>query len=776
MSPVSEDQVEDVHILHVDDEPDFADLVATFLEREDDRFEIETATDPEEALERLDETAFDCLVSDYDMPGRNGIALLEAVRETYPDLPFILYTGKGSEEIASDAISAGVTDYLQKESGTSQYTVLMNRISNAVEKYRAQTELADREQRLNLFFEQSPLGVIEWDENFELVRLNDAAEGILGYTERDLAGRTWKAIVPESDREAVDEVVSNLLEDTGGYHSINDNVRKDGERIVCEWHNHVVTDDDGDVVAIFSQFQDRTDRTDREREHERVLSLLDHVQRIADVGGWEVGPRTREVFWSDHLFEMLDWEGTEEPPLDEALDVYVEADRARVESAIEDALAAGTEFTVEARFRRSDGDVRRFEIRGEPVIEDGSVASLRGAVHDITDRRRRERVLRELYEIISDRHRSFESQIQALLAFGRTELGTEYGTLSRIRGDEYLFEFVDADDDSVRAGDVVPVSATNCDIVASTQRTVVLGNVERDAPSETDRAGFAEWGISCYIGAPLLVEDDVYGTFCFYDTEPRGDQFSDWEETLVDLMSSWVSKELQQRRANERLQEQNARLEQFVSVVSHDLRNPLNVAAGRLEIARTEHDSEQLDRVARAHERMEGLIDDPLTLARHGEQLCELAAVDVAELVDRCWDHVETGEATRVTEADRSIRADPGRVQQLVENLFRNAVEHGSTSGRTGSGDAAEHADETVTITVGELADGFYIEDDGPGIPDEHRDDVFAAGFSTSDDGTGFGLSIVERICRAHGWTIRVTESAAGGARFEITDVEFAAE
>jgi len=150
---------EPIRILHVDDEPDFTDAVGTFLERQDHRFTVETSTHVPDALDRLAGDGFDCVVSDFEMPDRNGIEFLQNVRELNPNLPFILFTGKGSEEIASDAISAGVTDYLQKDSGKTQFTVLANRIQNAVEKYRAEAELADRERRLNLFFEQSPLGV-----------------------------------------------------------------------------------------------------------------------------------------------------------------------------------------------------------------------------------------------------------------------------------------------------------------------------------------------------------------------------------------------------------------------------------------------------------------------------------------------------------------------------------------------------------------------------------------------------------------------------------------
>jgi PAS domain S-box-containing protein len=253
-----------IYVLHVDDEPEFADLVATFLERVDDRFVIHTRTAAEDGLEALQEAEYDCVVSDYDMPGTDGIEFLRAVRDRDPELPFVLYTGKGSEEVASDAISAGVTDYLQKESGTSQYDVLANRVLNAIERYRARQALASSQKRLSLLFEQSPLGVVEWDDDLRFARVNQAAEEILGYDADDLVGESWERVVPDSERESLEGVVSELTTASGGFHSIHEHVREDGERIICEWHNRVVTDDDGDVVARFTLFQDVTDREHQE--------------------------------------------------------------------------------------------------------------------------------------------------------------------------------------------------------------------------------------------------------------------------------------------------------------------------------------------------------------------------------------------------------------------------------------------------------------------------------------------------------------------------------
>ena len=232
----------------------------------------------------------------------------------------------------------------------------------------------------------------------------------------------------------------------------------------------------------------------------------------------------------------------------------------------------------------------------------------------------------------------------------------------------------------------------------------------------------------------------------------------------------------EQERYRQQLEHQNDRLEQFTGMVSHDLRNPLNVAQGNSEIiadllaaAKTDDgsydslDSDTLETVGSATEtltrtltRMETLIDDLLVLAREGQEIDDLEPVSLATLGTDCWAMVDHREAMFVVADDLTVEADPDRLQQLFENLFRNAIEHGG---------------DDVTIRIGALADrqGFYVEDTGPGIPPDRRADVFESGYTTNREGTGFGLSIVSEIVTAHGWRLDLTESAEGGARFEIT-------
>jgi signal transduction histidine kinase len=225
------------------------------------------------------------------------------------------------------------------------------------------------------------------------------------------------------------------------------------------------------------------------------------------------------------------------------------------------------------------------------------------------------------------------------------------------------------------------------------------------------------------------------------------------------------SRDVTDRVEREReLEAKNARLDEFASLVSHDLRNPLGVAQGYLDVA-AEDPETYLPEVRTSLDRMEAIVDDVLALSRGSDPVEDTERVDIGAVARRGWDQVDTGGATLSLDDSGTLDADPDRLQQLLENLFRNSVEHAGP---------AETADgpSGPTVTVGTTDAGFYVADDGPGIPESEREAVFDVGYSTADDGTGLGLRIVRQIAEAHGWTVSVTESEAGGARFEFTGVD----
>ena len=226
-----------------------------------------------------------------------------------------------------------------------------------------------------------------------------------------------------------------------------------------------------------------------------------------------------------------------------------------------------------------------------------------------------------------------------------------------------------------------------------------------------------------------------------------------------------VLRDITDRKQRERqLEEQNERLEEFADVVSHDLRNPLSTAEGWVAAVTDALDGEEpdvdtaqmgLDHIAHSHDRMDELIDVLLTMARQGQTVADPEPVSLETCATKAWATAETGEMTLRVDTDRTVPADPARLRQAFENLFRNANDHS----------------EAATVVVTTTPEGFAVEDDGIGIDPDDREDLFAFGYSTNEEGTGIGLAVVKRIIEAHGWRITVGESDDGGACFEVTGV-----
>ncbi|WP_256402830.1 GAF domain-containing sensor histidine kinase [Halorubrum salinum] len=271
-----------------------------------------------------------------------------------------------------------------------------------------------------------------------------------------------------------------------------------------------------------------------------------------------------------------------------------------------------------------------------------------------------------------------------------------------------------------------------------------------------DNMDVEEFGLVSYLGYPIEWPGGaVFGTICVLDDEER--EFEGIYRDLLQQFKRMVEVDLEMIVRQQELEAKNDRLQEFATIVSHDLRNPLNVAEGQLELAQQEYTNEHLRAVERAHERIHVLIDDLLTLARNTDRPTELASIELGAFAESSWQNVDVGDATLHVDVEQTVRADASRLGQVFENLYRNAIEHGGAD---------------VHVWVGPLEDGFYVEDDGPGIDVADRERVFESGYTNSRTGSGYGLAIVADIVAIHGWDVEIVESAAGGARFEFRGVE----
>ncbi|MDG5776664.1 PAS domain S-box protein [Haloarculaceae archaeon H-GB2-1] len=750
----------DVCVLHVDDDPALLDLSAEFLERERDSFSVRTTTDVFEALEVVSGESIDCVVSDYQMPEMNGLEFLEEVRTRRPRIPFVLFTGKGSEEIASEAITAGVTDYHQKGGGVEQWTVLANKIDIGVDHYRAAEALRESENRYRTVVERSHDGIFIYQDG--IIRfVNDRACEITGYERAELVGTPVESLLHEADRERVLDVVRGHTGDERAESPTTYRARirrKDDEVRHLELSAKEITYEG--VESVLGSARDVTEQVEQrralQRERDRISALFENI--AVPIIYYEFDGTTPHIRDVNPAFEKTFGYPRTEVVGANIDDVIVPPTYADEAGWFNRRLQSGERIEADVTRQTAEGP-REFHILSVPLTP-GQRCDRGYAVYtDITDRKRHEQRLNAIQESSRELMRANTAREVAEIVSRAAKETLEYPINSVMLADADRTELVPVattpevaeyldEPPTVRAGD-----------------GLIWNAFERGEPRVYD---------------DVRTDDDVYNPDTPFRSEfyvPIGEHgifvaasaeagyFEQRDAALVKVLAAnaeaaleRAEREMELRTQRSALERQNERLDEFASVVSHDLRNPLNVILGRVAAAREAPAPEHLDRIEESARHMERLVEDLLSLAREGEVVDEVSSVDLEAVAQSAWQQVDTQNATLTVEPDVStVQADEPRLHELLENLFRNAIDH-SDPGAMG-----------VHVTVGPLpGGGFYVADDGPGIDPEDRDQVFERGYTSEDQGTGFGLFIVADIADAHGWSISVQQSDTGGACFEV--------
>jgi len=759
-------------VLHVDDDADFGALTAEMLEREDGGIEVVTETNADDALEVLGDGEIDCVVSDYEMPGTDGLAFLQEVRAADDRLPFILFTGEGSEDVASEAFSAGATDYLRKEAGTDQFAVLANRVRNYAERFRAQRE---RQRHLDAI-ETAREGISILDGDGRFVYVNRAYADIYGYEQAELLGEHWELVYPKEEIRIAREEILPTVEEEGVWRGETTGLRADGTTFP-EGHT-VASTEAGELICTV---RDKTVQKERERELELKQRAMDEA--LAGITIADPSRPDNPIVYANERFEEITGYERDEVVGRNCRFLQGENTDEEVVATMRDAIDRGEPVTVELRNYRKDGTEFWNEVRISPLEDEhGEVTHLVGFQQDVTGHKERESRIEALHETTRRLMDATDAEevVRIAVRAAKSVLGLELsGFHAPAKGESVL----------------APVVSTEG-----------IEELFEDGPPDIDRGDSLAWQVY-ESGEPMFVPDvrereDVHnpetpvrsemilpvgehGVFLTASTEP--DAFDDTDEQLAGILASNLEHALDSAQRERELERKNERLNEFTSIVSHDLRNPLNVASLRMDLIAREHDSEHVGAVLDAHDRMESIIEETLALARHGQAALEPEPVSLSEVATGCWGMVSTSDGRLEIADDATIHGDPESLRQLFENLFRNAVEHGSTSPDSQARrDAVEHGSTSpdsqarrdagsagsVTIRVGTVDGGIYVEDDGPGIPPEDRSDVLEPGFTTGEDGIGFGLAIVNEIVDSHGWELAVTDGTDGGARFEITGID----
>jgi PAS domain S-box-containing protein len=726
-----------IAVLQLDDEPSFLQTSKRLLERHDD-LRVETETDPETALERLD--SVDCVVADYDMPEMDGIEFLEAVRARAPDLPFILFTGKGSEDIASEAIRAGVTDYLQKGVDTDRFAVLANRIRNAVERYRAEKRATAADRRARRLYERIDDSFVAVDDEWRFTYVNQRAGELLDSNPEELIGTTIQESFPQVAGTRFETEMERAMteQETVTFEEYYEPLD--------EWFEVRVFPDEAGLSVYF---RDVTDKKERERRYNAVFNNTYQFTGLLEPDGTliEANETALEFVGADRedVIDKALWE----TPWFQFNDETRRVARQSVKQARE-----GTFYRDEIPIEGADGETIIIDYSVRPITdEQGEVTLLVPEGRDITDRKEHEAELREERAIT-------ESIFSAL---------------------PDVFYVFDESGEFIRWNDrLTSVTSYDDEEIAEMDPTELIPEADRETIEAGIEAVF-ENGRTATIESALVTKDGERIPYEF-----AAAQLTDDDGDVLGVVG--IGRDISERTERERqLERKNEQLEEFASLVSHDLKTPLSVASGNLHLARETGDEQYFEEIETALDRMETLIDEVLELAKQGEIVDDAAPVSLGPMLS----DIETATGTDIETNypdDTTVVAEQSRLYSLLSNLVANAVEHGSTDPRSqaredavehGSTnppsrtqeDAVEHGRNGVDVEVGLEDDTLYVADDGPGIPESERESVFEPGYS-SNDGGGFGLAIVEAIADAHGWDIEVTESDAGGARFEISGVE----
>ncbi|MFW6018924.1 MAG: PAS domain S-box protein, partial [Halapricum sp.] len=556
-------------------------------------------------------------------------------------------------------------------------------------------------------------GISLLDRQGRFLYVNPAYAETYGYEREELVGRHWEILYPEAHIDQMyDEILPSVPRE-GRWTGESVQQTADGERIIVD-HALAYTDNDAMICLV----RDVTETQNRRFDQKQVELFVEIVEEYAI---FTLDPDGYITTWNEGGKRIVGYDDSE--IIGEHVSTLYPADRneAYPDELLDDALADGT-VTVEGPRVRRDGSRFLASVTVSAVRDDnGTHRGFVQVIEAVSDSDRSQAQLEDAHETLQMALNLLEDVFYVIDPEGNFELVTDRA-----------IEVTGYSREELR-------SMNPADLFDGADKARIAADIEQ-ALAEGDSR----------IEADLATKG---GRTIPYEFRKR--RIVDEDGTVLGVAG--IGRDITERKRRERqLRQQLDQFEHFGSVLSHDLRTPLETARGRVELFEETGDGEHLESAEAALERLDELIDDLSGVLREAEIATDVQPISLGKAVRSAWTGLESGAATLETRSDVTIQADETALKRLLENLLKNSLDHGG---------------DEVAVTVGSLLNGFYVEDDGPGIPEDERERVFEAGYTTSDDGSGFGLASVRQIAIAHGWEITATEGDDGGARFEVTDV-----
>lgn len=701
-----------VHILHVGDEPESADITETLLEREDDQFLVESAPNVVKGIEILDTRSIDCIVSGYELPGKTGVEFLQTVRNNYSALPFVLYTDTGDEAVASEAISAGVTDYIR--AGTENDAELIDSVLEAVTEYRDRIEHRQRGRRYQAILDDPNLLVGILDTDGTLLEANQTAGEYIASDITEMIGKPfWETAWWDEEtrpllrrkikRAASGEYVeyeADPTDATGNPYSVTGTIRP-------------VSDETGQTVSLVVSALDVTEQKLRGRQLEKERRLMQRILNTLPDAFYQFDTDGHLVRWNEQLEAATGYHG------DELQEMYVtefvpDDEIEPISQQFQSVISEQRPVTIESAFETKDGERIPYEFTGAPIeTPGGKVQGAIGIGRDLSDLKRQQR--------------RFEAAFNNTYQF--TGLMDPDGTLLEVNRTALSFGNLDPQD-------VVGKKIWDTDWfqVSERARKIAVKAVEQARDGD-------------FFREELEVQGADRNAIIDFSVRPVTDE--DGDITLL----------IPEGRDITRLKEREQQLKVTNRVLRHNIRNKLNViqfTAVSLVEADDGTGGPDVESITDAVDSLSETAETTRQLNELVKNKPEPRAIDLVA----CVETAVAGVSERYPQAEISLEMPEtasveaiANIETAVEELLENAIVH--------------NEDDTprvaLSITTRDSTTSVVVTDNAGRIPDTEQQ-ILTGNISIDPlaHGQGLGLWYVYWIVRYSGGSIAVSEQPDG--------------
>lgn len=690
------------NILHVDDDTDFLEIFAITYQN---WFNTVSCKDGEEALNHLKIGKFDAVITDYDLTGMDGLDLLSKIKADMPDMPVFFFTGHGTEEVAREAFILGVSDYFTKDmTGIAQREKLIKSINNEIEILKTDREKRESEEKYHNYIDNAPDGVFVANGEGKFLEVNNAAARITGYSKEELLNMN------------IPDLLHPLYLEEGARHfrSVVENGKATGEmKLIKKDGSHywmlidAVKISPDRYIAFCKDISTQKETEEALRTSSGLLkSLMENTGDFIIIGDKEGNP----ILWNAATAKsMMDNLGVEMEPGVRSHKHLRDKEVTHQWEEWNKRVLSGEKFMAEFTYEYAPGKCQHLETSFQPIWEDGEIAGFSMVTRDITHHKEVEKAL----QLSEQKYKKILDVAEVVINY--LDINANY-LMTNKKASDYF---------SLKPEDFIgkPVG----EFYGKEWENIILDRIKRAIESDE----------------PITYEDMAElpsGSHWFLTTYNKVVN-SEGNIDGIQLVSTEIT---QQKKMEEKLVEKNRELINFAFKVTHDMKNPINMIKGFLNIIKEDPSTfdQCYERIDRQTDRVIKFIDDMLLLAKAAKSLDLKKETDLNELLEKTLRSVKPEDLSITLNIKRQLPTIKGELislKQLFTILIQNSIQHRNPG-----------KDKLIISVDFEPGDGKSIisfNDNGSGIEEKNLENVFNFGFSTKgNERTGMGLAIAKRI------------------------------